>query len=94
MAPPSLPTVSRSGPVLICLDFSSVSRYSLLAEGTSVGLFFPLAIVAGYVLGKWAGAGLSLGQAPALFGAGLGVAAGFWNLYRFVRRMEARNHRE
>ena len=55
-----------------------------------MGLFFPLAIVAGYLLGKWTGDWLSLGRAPAFVGAFLGVVAAFANLARFIRRMEQR----
>lgn len=67
-----------------------MARYGLVGEATAVGLFFPLAIVAGYLLGKWAGDWLSLGRIPAFAGAVLGVAAAFGNLARFIRRMERR----
>jgi hypothetical protein len=63
-------------------------RYSLVAEGSAVGLFFPVAIVAGYLTGKWIGGWLRLGEAAALAGAGLGVAAAFVNLWRFLKRLE------
>ena len=64
------------------------SRYGSIAEGSAVGIFFPVAIVAGYLIGKWVGRGLGLGEAAALAGAGLGVAAAFLNLWRFLRRLE------
>jgi positive regulator of sigma E activity len=63
-------------------------RYVLVAEGSAVGIFFPVAIVAGYFVGKWIGRALGLGEGAALVGAGLGVAAAFLNLWRFLRRME------
>jgi positive regulator of sigma E activity len=63
-------------------------RYALAAEGSAVGIFFPVAIVAGYLLGKWVGRALGAGEAVALIGAGLGVAAAFLNLWRFLRRLE------
>jgi hypothetical protein len=63
-------------------------RYGLVAEGSAVGIFFPVAIVAGYLAGKWLGGWLGLGEAAALAGAGLGVAAAFLNLWRFLRRLE------
>ena len=47
-----------------------------------------MAIVAGYLAGKWVGRRLGLGEAAALMGAGLGVAAAFLNLWRFLRRLE------
>jgi hypothetical protein len=64
------------------------SRYAAVAEGSAVGIFFPVAIVAGYLTGKWLGRWLGLGEAVALAGAGLGVAAAFLNLWRFLRRLE------
>jgi len=48
-----------------------------------------LSLVAGWFLGKWLGLALGLGLAPAYVGAVLGVAAGFWNLYRILRGMES-----
>jgi hypothetical protein len=65
------------------------SRYSSVAEASAAGLFFPLAIIAGYWLGERLGAWLRLGTVPAFIGAGLGVAAAFVNLYRFLRRLES-----
>lgn len=53
-----------------------------------MGLLFPLAIVAGYLAGKWIGGWLGAGEAAALVGAGLGVAAAFVNLWRFLKRLE------
>ena len=53
-----------------------------------MGIFFPVAIVAGYFVGKWVGRALGAGEAAALVGAGLGVAAAFLNLWRFLRRLE------
>ena len=60
----------------------------MTAEGSAVGIFFPVAIVAGYLAGKWLGRWWGLGEAVALAGAGLGVAAAFLNLWRFLRRLE------
>jgi positive regulator of sigma E activity len=63
-------------------------KYAAVAEGSAVGIFFPVAIVAGYFAGKWIGGALGAGEAAALIGAGLGVAAAFLNLWRFLRRLE------
>ena len=63
-------------------------RYALAAEGSAVGIFFPVAIVAGYFVGKWIGRALGLPEAAALAGAGLGVVAAFLNLWRFLKRLE------
>ena len=64
------------------------ARYSGLAEASVAGIFFPACLVAGYLLGKWIGRWLGLGSVPAFIGAGLGVLAAFWNLYRVLRRLE------
>ena len=64
------------------------SRFATVAEGSAVGIFFPVAIVAGYFVGKWIGRALGAGEAAALIGAGLGVAAAFLNLWNFLRRLE------
>jgi positive regulator of sigma E activity len=63
-------------------------RYALAAQGSAVGIFFPVAIVAGYLAGKWIGRAIGAGEAAALIGSGLGVAAAFLNLWRFLRRLE------
>ena len=65
-------------------------RYSAVAEASAAGLFFPVAIVAGYWLGGRVGAWMGLGSIPAFAGAALGVVAAFVNLYRFLRRLEGR----
>jgi Putative F0F1-ATPase subunit Ca2+/Mg2+ transporter len=67
---------------------SQPPRYGVVARASAAGILFPVSIVAGYLLGKWIGAALGLGQTPAFIGAALGVAAGFWNLYRLVRGIE------
>ena len=63
-------------------------RYAVVAKATTAGLLFPLSIVAGYLLGKWTAAALGLPPWVAFVGAVLGVAAGFWNLYRLLRGLE------
>lgn len=68
-------------------------RYGVIARASAAGILFPLSIVAGYLLGKWIGAALGLGEAPAFIGAAFGVAAGFWNLYRLVRGIEGSGDR-
>lgn len=60
----------------------------VLARASAAGILFPLSLVAGWFLGKWLGLALGLGLAPAYAGAVLGIAAGFWNLYRILRGME------
>lgn len=67
---------------------ASSSRYALVAEASAAGLFFPVAIVVGYLLGKWAGGWLGWGEVPAYVGAAVGVVAAFWNLFEYVGRLE------
>ena len=63
-------------------------RYAVIARASAAGIVFPLSIVVGYFLGKWGGRALGLGDWTAFAGAALGVAAGFWNLYRLLRGLE------
>lgn len=65
------------------------SRYAIVARASAAGILFPFSLIAGWFLGKWLGLLLGLGLAPAYVGAVLGVAAGFWNLYRILRGIES-----
>ena len=71
-----------------------MSKTSLIAEASAAGLFFPLAIVAGYLLGKAVAGAFGWGRSAAFVGAALGVVAAFLNLARFLRRMEDRGRAE
>jgi hypothetical protein len=66
-----------------------VSRLAIVARASAAGILFPLSLVAGWFLGKWIGRALGVGLWPAYVGAVLGVAAGFWNLYRILRGLES-----
>jgi positive regulator of sigma E activity len=59
-----------------------------VARASAAGILFPLSIVAGYLLGKWLGKVLGLGEVPAFIGGALGAVAGFWNLFRLLRGLE------
>lgn len=63
-------------------------RYRIVARASAAGILFPLSIVAGYLLGRWIGRALGVGEWLAFLGAALGVAAGFWNLYRLLRGLD------
>ncbi|MGH9442998.1 MAG: AtpZ/AtpI family protein [Thermoanaerobaculia bacterium] len=67
----------------------SRSRLQTVADAAVLGLTFPACTVAGYFLGKWLD-GLA-GTAPTLSFAGgiLGVAAGFWNVFKIASRANA-----
>ena len=62
-------------------------RASYLAEGTSAGVLFVAAPVAGYFLGKWLGAATGLGTVPAWIGGVLGLAGAFVHLFRLAARI-------
>lgn len=68
----------------------SPTRYAIIARASAAGILFPVSIVVGYFLGKWVGRAFDIGEWPAFVGAALGVAAGFWNLYRLLRGLEDR----
>ena len=56
----------------------------------ALAFLFPAAVVVGYLGGKWVGGLGGWPQAGALAGAVLGAAAGFWQLYLFMRRLPRR----
>jgi hypothetical protein len=47
---------------------------------------FPALLVAGYLLGKWGGRWLGLGEWTAVAGAALGAVGGFIELFRWAAR--------
>jgi F0F1-type ATP synthase assembly protein I len=63
-------------------------RFRAAADAITLGIAFPACIVAGYFLGK--GADRLFGWSPygAYAGAALGIAAGFWNLYKIAREAD------
>ena len=60
------------------------------AEITTLGITFPLAIGAGYLLGWWLDGIFGTGPWLAIAGAILGVAAAFIQLFRLASRNEKR----
>ena len=58
------------------------------AEAVSLGVMFPALVAAGYLLGKWVGRWLGLGEPAAIVGAALGAAGGFIELFRWAARRE------
>jgi F0F1-type ATP synthase assembly protein I len=63
------------------------SRASAIAEGTSAGLLFLAAPVAGYFLGRWIGRQAGSGDWVAWTGGVLGLAAAFTNFFRLAGRL-------
>jgi positive regulator of sigma E activity len=47
---------------------------------------FPALLAAGYLLGKWVGQWLGLGESAAIVGAALGAVGAFIELFRWASR--------
>lgn len=60
------------------------------AEYSVIGFVFPLALIVGFFAGRWVGTLLGGPTAGIVVGVVLGAAAGFWNLYSSLRRIERR----
>ncbi|HUP23763.1 MAG TPA: AtpZ/AtpI family protein [Thermoanaerobaculia bacterium] len=58
-----------------------------LADLSTVGLVFPVAVVIGYFAGKTVGRWLGAEEAGALAGVLLGVVSGFYNLWKVGLRL-------
>jgi hypothetical protein len=55
-------------------------------EVLAVAFVLPLALYVGYAGGRWVGGWLGEPAVGGLLGAALGALAGFWEVYRLVRR--------
>jgi hypothetical protein len=56
-------------------------------EVLGLAFLFPAAVVVGYLAGRWVGGQAGAPVAGAMVGALLGAAAGFWQLFAFLRRL-------
>ncbi|HET9793551.1 MAG TPA: AtpZ/AtpI family protein [Thermoanaerobaculia bacterium] len=72
---------------------SPTPRFRAAADAITLGIAFPACIVAGYFLGK--GADRLFGWAPwgSYAGGALGIAAGFWNLFKISREADEEDRR-
>ncbi|MGD2115582.1 MAG: AtpZ/AtpI family protein [Acidobacteriota bacterium] len=61
-----------------------------LAEYSVVGFVFPVALVLGFLAGRWLGSLLGGPAVGAVVGVILGTAAGFYNLWETMQRIERR----
>ena len=52
----------------------------------ALAFLFPAAVVVGYLGGSWLGARVGWPTAGSVVGVVVGAAAGFWQLYAFLRR--------
>jgi hypothetical protein len=57
---------------------------------SAVGLAFPIAMLLGYFAGRKVGGWLGSAQVGSMIGLGLGIAGGFYNLYKMVSRLAPR----
>lgn len=57
---------------------------------SAVGLAFPIALLLGYFGGRMVGEWLGSAQVGGMIGALLGIAGGFYNLYKMVSRLAPR----
>jgi F0F1-type ATP synthase assembly protein I len=74
-------------------NMSPKPRFRAAADAITLGVAFPACIVAGYFLGK--GADRLFGWAPwgSYAGGALGIAAGFWNLFKVSREADEEDRR-
>ncbi len=61
---------------------------ALWGELMSMGMVFPIAIVLGFFLGRWVGGLLGHPRPGQWIGLILGVATGFWELYKVTVRLD------
>ena len=64
---------------------------ALWGELSSLGLFFPIAIVLGFFLGRWIGRAMGHSTPGQWIGMALGIATGFWELYKVTTRLDRLN---
>ena len=58
------------------------------AEAVALGVMFPALVAGGYLLGKWVGPWLGMGEAAAIGGGILGALAAFVQLFRWAARKD------
>lgn len=63
-------------------------EYVRMLDYSVIGLVFPVATVMGFFAGKFVGGWFDATTAGALVGGGLGVLAGFYNVYKMVVRLD------
>lgn len=51
-----------------------------------IGTVFPVALVLGYLTGRWIGGWFEAVRMGGLIGALVGIAAGFYNMFKMVSR--------
>jgi hypothetical protein len=62
-------------------------EYRRLLDYSVIGLVFPVAMVMGFVAGKWIGAWFGREDLGGVVGGLFGIAAGFYNVYKTVAKL-------
>jgi hypothetical protein len=66
---------------------ASPGERALWGDLMGLGMVFPIAIAAGFFLGRWLGARLGWPRTGMAVGLVWGVATGFWELYKTTVRL-------
>lgn len=67
--------------------------WARIADLSTLGLVFPVALVLGYLAGRYLGGLLGAEKLGGLLGALLGIGAGFYNLIEVVQRLDREDAR-
>jgi F0F1-type ATP synthase assembly protein I len=70
------------------LSMANKPRFRAATDAITLGIAFPACIVVGYFLGKGADRLFGSGPYGSYVGGALGIAAGFWNLYKISREAD------
>lgn len=64
-----------------------------LADLTTVGLVFPIAIVIGFLGGRFIGGLFDAAELGGWIGGGLGIVSGFYNVFKTARMLASQDER-
>ena len=67
---------------------ASPKERAIWGDLMSLGMVFPIAIAAGFFVGRWVGGLLGHPKAGLVVGLAWGVATGFWELYKVTVRLD------
>jgi hypothetical protein len=62
-------------------------EYRRLADYSIIGLVFPVAMILGFLAGRWIGGLFDQARLGSVVGGLFGIAAGFYNLYEMVLKL-------
>ncbi len=64
-----------------------------MADLSTVGLVFPIALLLGYFAGKFVGGWFGAAETGGWIGGGFGLAAGFYNVYKTAMLLQKQDER-